>query len=128
MTFKKHAAGRLIEVETVISERDFDDLWETCVGRFKKYRYPISIGGVMWEIDCFMELDSEEIYFVQAEVELQEGSPRPERLPDIIQENLLYVPDLTDRRFSSTMLGSSQYARVLYGMLKDGTISAKQPR
>lgn len=114
-TFKQNVAGRCIEVETRLDERDGSELWQICVGKLKKRRYSFDNGIGKWEID-FFETPLGEHYFSLAEIELEEGAPRPPlgMVPDFIKYNIVYEVDLTDDRFSNKRLGDVAYATALY--------------
>ena len=57
------------------------------------------------------------LYFVQAEVELEEGSNKPEEIPEFLREFLLYEVPLTDDRFSNKRLSDVEFASRLYKSL-----------
>ncbi len=129
LTFKQKVRGRVIEVEKEIDNRDGEDLWSVCVGRLKKDRYVICDNIVtdhytgegefsVWEVDFFKK---GVLYFVLAEVELTEGSPRI-ALPDFIKDNLLYEVPLTDDRFGNKRLGDVEYATSMYQKIVQGEI------
>jgi len=115
LTFKQKVAKRTIEVEKKLDVRDGGDLWAVAVGKLTKDRHVFHHGGVNWELDLFRS-DSE-TYFVMAEVELSENSPRPDSVLPIIRPYLLYEVPLGDDRFSSKRLGDVKYARQLYAEL-----------
>ncbi len=112
LTFKQKDENRIIEVETTLSFRDGEDLWSKCYWKLSKDRYIFLEDGLKWEIDLFKK--NGEIYFVLAEVELTEGAPRPDKMPDFLKEHLLHKVDLTDDRFSNKKLGDLEYASNLY--------------
>lgn len=119
LTFKQKVNGRVIEVEKRLDNRDGNDLWSVCVGKLKKHRYVIKDDDEYeWEVDFFKKGD---LYFVLAEVELAEGSPRI-ALPDFIKANLLYEVPLTDDRFSNKRLGDIEYATSMYQKIVQGEI------
>lgn len=116
-TFKQKVKDRVVEIEKKISERDGLELWEMAVGKLKKRRYiKLDNYGNTWDID-FLYAKSDSCYFSLAEVELDEGAPRPKKLPDYIGEFLVYPVDLTDDRFSNKRLGDVDYATCLYKSL-----------
>ena len=118
MTFKQKVSNRVIEVEKKLDARDGNDLWDVCVGRLTKNRYIMDIKGTTWELDFFHKGDH--LYFVQAEVELDEGAPRPKKVPDFLKDYILYEVPLTDDRFSNKRLGDIEYANRLYKELVEG--------
>lgn len=118
LTFKQKVGNRVIEIEKRIDDRDGNDLWSICVGRVKKDRYVIDNNGINWEIDFFK--NAENLYFVLAEVELEEGLPRIE-LPDFLKNIVIYEVPLTDDRFSNKKLGDVEYATNIYKELTKRT-------
>jgi CYTH domain-containing protein len=127
LTFKQKVRNRVIEVEKKLDVRDGKDLWSVCVGRLKKDRYVIhgwddDLPGnkkTPWEVDFFKKGN---LYFVLAEVELEEGSLRPKHLPGFIKKDLLYEVPLTDDRFGNKRLGDVEYATSLYEKIAQGEI------
>jgi CYTH domain-containing protein len=118
LTFKQKVRKRVIEVEQQLDQRDGKDLWSVCVGKLKKDRYVIDNNDNTWEVDFF---NNGNLYFVMAEVELEEGSTRPE-LPLFISANLLYEVPLTDDRFGNKRLGDAEYATEIYNKIVQGEI------
>ena len=114
-TFKQKIDNRVIEIEEEIDRRDGQDLFKICVRKLKKDRYVIDNKGIMWEVDFFKK---ENLYFILAEVELEEGAPRPKKLPNFLKDHILYEVPLTDNRFSNTNLGDIDFATNLYNELK----------
>lgn len=119
LTFKQKVGDRVIEVEKELDRRDGVDLWSVCVGKLKKDRYVIKDNdGIEWEVDFFKNGN---LYFVLAEVELEEGSPRIGP-PLFITLHLLYEVPLTDDRFSNKRLGDVEYATSMYQKIVQGEI------
>jgi CYTH domain-containing protein len=123
--FKQKVNGRVIEVETKIDQRDFDDLWSVSMNRLEKIRYNVYSGELdllpgfpfkfpagLWEVDFFKNGD--ETYFVLAEHEMPEGQLEPKSMPDIIQKNLLYAPEIDDGDYSSKNLADMKHATRKY--------------
>jgi CYTH domain-containing protein len=115
LTFKQKVTKRTIEIEKKIDTRDGADLWELAVGKLKKDRYIFPHDGVKWELDLF-KFDSE-IYFIMAEIELDENAPRPKHVLPLLKNYVLYEVPLTDDRFSSKRLGDVNYSKQLYSLL-----------
>jgi CYTH domain-containing protein len=119
MTFKQKVGDRVIEINTQIPSRDGEDLWATCKPTLKKVRISylaINSVKVRWFVDFFLD-SQEKIYCVLAEVELDEGSPRP-RPPEWLQKAMVYEVPLHDERFSSKSLADVEFARGLYDVVK----------
>jgi len=118
LTFKQKVVERKIEIEQVISSRDGMDLWEIAVSKLKKVRHYVENedrrDNTVWEIDLFYNHNVGDLYFAMAELELPEGSPPPEELPDFLQKFLLFKVPLTDDRFLNKRLGDMGYAKNLY--------------
>lgn len=114
MTFKLKDAqsDRLIEVENLLDARDGEDLWRNCYWKLRKDRYVFMEDDKVWEIDFFNGPDG--IYFILAEIELMEGSPRPSNVPTFIKDYVVHEVALTDDRFSNKRLGDLEYAKKVY--------------
>jgi hypothetical protein len=114
MTYKKNVGLRIVEVETPIEERDFQDLWEVSKERLIKSRYDLN----GWEYDFFLK--SMKPYFLLVEHEMPEGQVAPDTLPELVQKHLIFEVPLGDIRFSSRKLSDPAYAKDLYKtVLKD---------
>ena len=117
MTFKQKVNNRVVEIETKIDKRDFEDLWSVAVNKLEKIRYMISTKHGLWEIDTFLD-HNHETYIVVAEHEMPEGQLEPKSIPKIITNNLVYAVPLDDDRFASKRLADVKYARELYKEFK----------
>ena len=97
LTAKQNTGKRVVEIETSISQIDFDDLFEQTVEKLEKDRYKLRVvrGGhfFIWEIDLFYSLETcyPNPYFILAEHEMPEGQLEPYFIPDLIQQYLLYA-------------------------------------
>jgi CYTH domain-containing protein len=122
LTFKQKVAERKIEIEQELNVRDGMDLWEVATGKIKKIRSFVDSeeDGTVWEVDLFHGSNptTEGLYFAMAEIELMEGAPPPEGLPDFLQKFLLFEVPLTDDRFSNKKLGDVEYAKKLYAEIQ----------
>ena len=116
-TYKQHVEKRLIEIETVIEERDYYDLFRSVDIVLHKTRYVIPVGGFKWEIDLFYDRKRTNLYFIMAEIELPEGAKQPKDIPDFITENLLFEVPIGNKGFSSLELQNMDYATKLYNSL-----------
>ena len=125
MTYKSHThAGRVVEIETAIEERDYEDLWPQCVQKLVKTRYGAYNRKDFWEID-FFRCHRDETYFTLAEIEMPEGKLHPGEIPDFIQSYLLMEVPLTDCRFSSKLLADVRYATDLYNSIAKEKVTCK---
>ena len=114
LTFKQKIKCRVVEVETKLDERDGEDLWDACVGKLLKDRYVFKENNGNWELDFFRK--GSHRYFTLAEVELEEGAPRPDA-PPWLDKHILFKVPLTDDRFSNKRLGDVDYAQRIYNKL-----------
>ena len=125
LTFKQKVGDRVVEIEKKLDERDGHDLWSVCVGRLKKDRYVIGHEGVKWEVDFFKK--GGHLYFVLAEVELEEGAPR-KAVPPFLQDYLLYEVPLTDDRFGNKRLADVEHATFTYNQIVQGVIDENESK
>lgn len=116
-TFKQKVSNRVIEIEKKIDKRDGQDIWEICLGKLKKIRYIIDHKGISWEIDFFHK--GHLLYFILAEVELDEGLPRPDEIPPLLKDHILYEVPLDSDEFSNKRLSDVEYAKKIYNRLEE---------
>jgi CYTH domain-containing protein len=109
--------NKLIEIETEISQDDFDDLWSIADRKIEKTRNIIPVGTLKWEVDYFYD-PSGDMYLVMAEIELDQGYDEPSYVPPFITDHLLYRVTLTDNRFFNTALSDPQAVRETIDELK----------
>ena len=89
-TWKARRSTRdMIEIETDISEPDFDDLWDMADTIITKQRVKINDEIVTWDIDFLEKGDNH--YLTIAEVEMPVGLDEPFELPDFVKDNLLFL-------------------------------------
>lgn len=117
LTFKQKVGDRVVEIENRIDKRDGVDLWEVCVGKLKKVRHICDDKGIKWEVDFFYK--GTHLYFILAEVELPEGAPPPETLPEVFADHVVYEVRQDDERFSNKRLGDVDYATQMYRDIQD---------
>lgn len=111
-TFKKNINGEVVEIETKISEEDFDRMWPGAKNQVDKIRY-IYEG---WEVDFFKSNNSN--YLAVAEIELPPKKLMPSIIPQLVTENIIYVVPIDDNRFSNKKIGDVVYATNLLDSLK----------
>ena len=116
-TFKQKVSKRVIEIERKIDQRDGEDLWKVCIAKLKKTRYIFDNEGIIWELDFFK--NGNNLYFIQAEVELEEGAKRPKDVLGILKDFVIYEVPLSDDRFANKRLGDVEYATNLYSQVKE---------
>lgn len=119
-TYKHKINGRVVEIETSIDERDYDDLHSQSIAMLNKTRYVIPAGSLKWEIDFFYDVKRSNVYFVLAEVELPEKVSNPPYIPDIIQQYLLFAVPEDNNKFSSAKLTDMNYAIQKYNEITGG--------
>lgn len=125
-TYKQQVPKRLIEIETEIDERDYQDLLLLSDSVLHKTRYIIPVGSLKWEIDLFYDKRRTNLYFVMAEIELPEGVERPTTIPDIISENLLFEVPIWNNEFSSIKLQNIEYAISRYNELLEENYNVEE--
>ncbi len=110
-TYKKWAphAGELIEIETPISQEDFEMLWAMRVQAVQKTRYVKVVGDEEWVVDTLRD-EGGEVYFVLAEVELPRFQAEPGALPDEIAGYVVHAVAAEDTRFANKKLADREYA------------------
>ena len=112
MAVKRSVNRECIEIETKIEKEDYDRLWSVADGKLKKIRYMVDD----WEIDFFKDKNGEN-YFVQAEIELPADINYPDKIPSIIEDNLLYRVLKGDDRFANKKLCDVHYTNKMLHML-----------
>jgi hypothetical protein len=113
-TYKITAAGRLIEIETVLEARDFDDLRPLTTRRIHKLRHTVvDPAGLRWDIDLL--LDGEEaFYWAMAECEMPETMDAPPSIPAALRLHVAYaVPRGRQAEFSNARLSDPAHAAAL---------------
>ena len=91
--------------------------------KIKKDRYVIEDKGITWELDFFKK--GHHLYFVLAEVELPEGAVRPKKVPEFLEDYVLYEVPLTDDRFSNKRLAEVEFSTNLYQRILNGDTDEK---
>lgn len=113
-TYKIAAAGRLIEIETALDARDFDDLWPLTDRRIHKLRRTeTDAHGLLWDVDLFLDGD-EQLYLAMAECEMPEGMAAPPAVLPALADRVRYlVPPERQAEFTNTRLSDPAYAAAL---------------
>jgi CYTH domain-containing protein len=91
-----------LEIETPISEGDFQLAWSDATHKIHKTRYLLKEDGRVWEVDLFKDRDG--AYLAMAELEVDQNSGPPQTLHPLIQAFLLHRVDESDRRFKNRNL------------------------
>jgi CYTH domain-containing protein len=115
----KIAAGtgdgqRLIEIETTLDARDFDDLWPLTTRRIHKLRRTTTDAhGLQWDVDLFLD-EAGGFYLAMAECEMPEGQDAPpEVLPELVDHIRYLVPRDRQTEFANTRLADPTYVAAL---------------
>lgn len=113
-TYKIDAAGRLVEIETILEPRDFDDLWPLTTKRVHKLRRSMTDRhGLSWDIDLFLDEDGR-FYFAMAECEMPEAMEAPPEVLPELQPLIRYiVPRERQTEFVNSRLGDQGYTAKL---------------
>jgi len=124
LNIKWRVPDRVVEVETELTTRDFEDLLSQCKERLDKHRYIHSHWHngeeLIWEIDLFYKNQNgyPMLYFIMAEHEMPEGQEEPVVIPPLVAEHLVYaVPREETGEFSSRKLSDPHYASGRYAEL-----------
>lgn len=123
-TYKNKINKNLIEIETNISERDFNQLWIKVSKVIQKNRVKVPFNNLIWEIDFITKPGSNDCYLVMVEVEMAEDAIDPGRLPDFVTDNLLYKVLDDDNRFFNTQLTNLRLVEKIIKELKDGKLQS----
>lgn len=109
----------MMEIETDISETDFDELWDMAKVSILKQRVKIFDGIVTWDID-FLKVydgineDGKDHYITIAEVEMPVGLDVPVYVPSFVEDNLLYlVPRDEDHKWTNKKLSDPDKVRQM---------------
>ncbi len=116
----RRPVGDMIEIETDISEPEFDDLWDMADTIITKQRVKILDHTVTWDIDFLA--DGGDHYLTIAEVEMPVGLNEPLELPDFVKDNLLFlVPRNQDYIWTNKKLSDSiKVRRMIKEVLEHG--------
>ena len=113
-TYKITAAGRLIEIETGLEARDFDDLWPLTTRRVHKLRHTVTDpAGLLWDIDLLLD-ETGAFYWAMAECEMPETMEAPSSVLAALQPHVVYaVPRERQAEFSNARLSDPAHAAAL---------------
>lgn len=112
-TYKIQAGDRLIEIETALDPRDFDDLWPLTTRRIHKLRHTEIRGDLQWDVDLFLN-DAGAFHFAMAECEMPEGLDAPPEILPGLQPHIAYaVPRARQTEFANVRLSDPAYVAEL---------------
>jgi CYTH domain-containing protein len=105
--------ARLIEIETPLDPRDFDDLWPQTTRRIHKLRHTRADDGLQWDVDLFLDATGG-VYLAMAECEMPEGMDAPPSIPADLAPLIRYaVPRDRQTEFANTRLSDPAYVATL---------------
>jgi hypothetical protein len=103
----------VLEIETEVSEADFNLGWPDTINRILKTRFMLTpdMGAGVWEVDVFY--DKLGRYLALAEFEVPADAGPPDRLHPLVQNHLIYAVSEGDSRFANRKLGNREYVTKL---------------
>lgn len=111
-TYKVLTTSGLVEIETELSDADWERLFPVAQRKIVKTRISVPVGDLTWEVDFFHDEYNANLYLVMAEVELPEGVDAPDEIPAFVSTNLLYAVERDDRRFDNANLSDPDAVRA----------------
>jgi hypothetical protein len=116
ITYKQDVDGELIEIEDEknVTERDFEQFTPHATDFVNKTRFKKQINDEEWVVDCLKTVGTNEIYFMQSEVEMPYGRKLPLYMPNIIFDNFIHAVARDDIRFTNQKLSDASHAKSLY--------------
>jgi len=113
-TYKRWLADEnaQIEIETALSQKDFERLWPLCTVILTKDRYIKQVDDLEWVVD-FLKDDHGKTYFTLAEVEMPEHMDKPIEIIPEISEFIIHAPEKGDKNYSNKRLADQGHARSL---------------
>ena len=121
-TYKNKIAGRLLEVETPISQDDFELAEQGKVRELHKIRviFRDPHTALVWDLDFLLDANRQ-IYFAMAELEREEGNHSPVRIADMLKPHIeLAVPYEDSRIFTNHKLTDQSYAATVLERYRAG--------
>jgi hypothetical protein len=102
-----------LEIETELSQDDYDLAWSEADHKLMKYRFNVPDGhsAGVWEIDFFK--DEQGIYLAMAEFEVPAHKGSPDRLHPLVEEYLVFAVPEDDGRFKNRKLCNRQLVEQL---------------
>ena len=99
----------VLEIETEVSEADFNLGWPDTTNRVLKTRFMLTpdMGAGVWEVDVFYDRLGR--YLALAEFEVPANAGPPDRLHPLVQDHLIYEVPEGDSRFANRKLGNREY-------------------
>ena len=113
-TFKADVKNELIEIETDISEEDYEKLFTISKSIVRKKRITVVDGSHNWDVDLIY--NGGECYFVVAEVECNYGE-KPSILKELEPYVVYSVPYEDNSSFTNKKIANRDYAEKVYSSL-----------
>ena len=123
-TYKQRVDDDVIEVETDISEDDFNRLWSVREYDVTKVRFKFIVDDVTWDVD-FLK-DHGKTYFSLAEVELPEDERTVPMPPDLIKDYVLGSTGRHDKTLSNKRLLHIDYAKQVQAAFITGEDAVRE--
>ncbi len=121
-TYKTKVNKDLIEIETEISDDDFNALWIKVDKVITKIRVKVPETDHLWEVDFFTAANQDGYYLIMAEVELDPTAEMPNTVPSYIDNNLVHLVAVDDKRFGNRQLTRPVTVKKLVEELKNGKL------
>ena len=115
--YKRTVEDQMVEIETEISQVDFERLWRLRRETLQKARYSWPDGRFQWDVD-FFKTDDGKTYFAMAEVEMPETDTVPPSPPANLAPHVLLLAPHNDPRFTSKRLADQPHAERLLAEIK----------
>jgi hypothetical protein len=116
ITYKQDVDGELIEVEDDknVTAPIFEKFKPHATDFVNKTRFKQQINDEEWIVDYLKTANTDDIYFVQSEVEMPYGRGVPLYMPNIISDNFIHAVDRNDLGFTNQKLSNAAHAKSLY--------------
>lgn len=115
-TYKQTQKTDLIEIETLLSQQDFEKLFATSQHQVKKIRARQRYFGQLWEFDFF---DFDGLKLVIAEIELLPNQMYPDHVPDWISKHCIYQVKPGDWRWQNSNFTSQSIVKDLLASINN---------
>lgn len=127
-THKRSIAGKVVEIETPITERDFEMLWTLVrpgLDAIYKTRVKVHARGAtlahqpnrahdLWEVDFIRDAEKGNLLMIMAEIELPEdNTDGPSFIPPFINDHVIWRARQDDLRFTNRQLANIEETRRL---------------
>lgn len=121
-TYKTKIAGRLLEIETPVSQGDFELAEQGKVRELHKIRviFRDPHTALIWDLDFLLD-ENRRIYFAMAELEREEGDHSRIHISDFLHNHIeLAIPYEDSRIFTNHKLTDQSYAATVLERYRAG--------